>query len=62
MESDKFKFVLLGTSYDLRTNKWKAICKKCSKSHEPQTTMLAKQTVTCKCGELEVVDYNNLKS
>lgn len=61
MESEKFKFKLLGLSEDSKTNKWLVTCKKCNKSHTPTTTMIATQLIKCECGEKETINYNNLK-
>lgn len=59
--SKKFDIRLLGLSSDLRTNKWRFICKKCQKAFSPQTTMLAKQGITCPtCREEELINYNEL--
>lgn len=60
--SDNFKIYLLGLSNDGRTNKWRFICKNCNKIHEPTTTILRCQIITCpKCNIKENIDYNNLK-
>ena len=61
-ETEKFHVTCIGRSRDNRTNKWSAKCKKCGKWHEPPTTMLASQRITCpKCNEEEVINYNNLE-
>jgi hypothetical protein len=62
MESNKFKFNLLGNSTDYRTNRWQVTCKSCDNSFEPSTTMMAIQTIRCnKCNEEELINYNKLK-
>ena len=59
-ESEKFRFYLNGNSDDDRTNRWRVNCKKCNNWFEPPTTMLAVQTVFCRCGTKENVNYNKL--
>jgi len=50
---------LLGSSTDLRTNKWRLTCGACGKQWEPPTTMHARNWETCpKCHREETVDYN----
>ena len=61
MQSEKFKIHFLGESHDLRTNRWGFKCKKCDRNFEPPTTMLAVQTIQCKCGVIETVNYNKLE-
>lgn len=61
--AEKFETTCLGSSYDLRTNKWRVKCKKCNNSFEPPTTMLRYQTITCEsrrksCGQSEIIDWN----
>jgi len=52
-------FECVGSSRDLRTNRWKVTCP-CRKVYSPPTTYLAEQLVTCpKCGYEEFVNYND---
>jgi Zn finger protein HypA/HybF involved in hydrogenase expression len=61
-EFKKFKVRLIGSSRDLRTNRWELTCKKCNKSHEPETTLLALQHIECpKCNEDETINYNLIR-
>lgn len=54
----KFTVSLIGSSRDLRTNKWSVKCA-CGKRHEPDTTMLAKQRIVCpKCEYTAIINYN----
>ena len=61
METNCFNFYVNGTSSDERTNKWRVNCKKCNQWFEPSTTMLAVQTIKCKCGIEETINYNKLQ-
>lgn len=59
IEIEHFTVRLVGSSYDLRTNRWRATCRKCKKEYEPQTTMLRWQTLECpKCGKIDIINYN----
>ncbi len=56
--SEKFDTRVIGTSRDYRTNRWSVTCKKCNKTTDPETTMLSTQVVECKCGETELINWN----
>lgn len=57
----RFHISISGLSADGRTNRWTASCLKCKKVFNPPTTMLSSQQISCpKCGEEEVIYYNEL--
>lgn len=59
IDTQFFKVSLAGSSYDLRTNRWRVECKLCKKIYEPKTTMIRWQKLECpNCGVNEYIDYN----